>query len=517
MANSNQFSQEIQKNYSFEGASLILGAAKLDGQTVPGPAVRIPLRTLNRHGLVAGATGTGKTKTLQRLAESLSDSSVPVLLMDMKGDLSGITQPGSDHPKIQERVQAIGITWKPAGYPAEFLTLSQEKGVRLRATVSEFGPVLFSKILELNETQASIVSLIFKYADDKALPLVDLKDIRKLIQFLTNEGKNELKAEYGSISTASTGLILRKIVEIEEQGADLFFGEKSFDVEDLARLDANGRGVVNILRLTDLQNRPKLFSTFMLSLLAEIFQKFPEEGDVEQPKLVIFVDEAHLIFKEATKTLLGELETVIKLIRSKGVGVIFCTQSPNDIPQAILAQLGLKVQHALRAFTAVDRKAIKLVSENYPESAYYKVEDLITQLGIGEALVTGLNEKGEPTMLVHTLMAPPQSRMDTITDAEMQNTLSASSLIQKYNQTMDPESAYEILTAKLAQAAQNQPLATRQTTQPVAVPPKPAPPTAAQKYVQSLGKSVATSIVRNVTGQITRSILGSILGSSRRR
>lgn len=508
MPEQSSFEPEIKKAYAFEGPSITLGAAVLNGKPVQDLQVKIPLRTLNRHGLIAGATGTGKTKSLQKLAESLSEKSVPVLLMDMKGDLSGISQPGADSPKIQERVKAMGGDWKAAGYPVEFLTLSNEKGTRLRATVSEFGPVLFSKILELNETQASILSMIFKYADDQGLPLVDLKDIRKLIQYLTNEGKASLKENYGAISPASTGLILRKIVEIEEQGAGMFFGEKSFDVEDLMRVDLRGYGMISVLRLTDIQSKPRLFSTFMLSLLAEIFQKFPEEGDMDQPKLLIFVDEAHLIFKEATKTLLSELETVIKLIRSKGVGIIFCTQSPNDIPSAILAQLGLKIQHALRAFTAVDRKAIKLVSENYPLTTYYKVEDLITQLGIGEALVTGLSEKGEPTPLVHTLMAPPQSRMNTITPAEMSQTIATSAIASKYNQVLDPESAYEMLCAKLNQVAQAQPAT--QASRPVAN-------TAASKYVQSLGKSVATSFVRNVTGQITRSILGSILGSSRRR
>ncbi len=520
MTSAPAFESEIRKSYTFESASVTLGAAISGGKPFQGLQVNLPLSTLNRHGLIAGATGTGKTKSLQRLAESLSERSVPVLLMDMKGDVSGISRPGTDSPKIQERVKAIGGEWKAAGYPAEFLSISAEKGTRLRATVSEFGPVFFSKMLELNETQSSILSLIFKYADDQGLPLVDLKDIRKLIQYLTNEGKSELKQDYGSISTASTGLILRKIVEIEEQGAGAFFGERSFDVEDLLRVDANGFGMISVLRLTDIQTKPRLFSTFMLCLLAEIFQKFPEEGDVEQPKLVIFIDEAHLIFKEATKTLLSELETVIKLVRSKGVGIIFCTQSPSDIPPGILAQLGLKIQHALRAFTAVDRKAIKLAAENYPLTSHYKVEDLITQLGIGEALVTGLNERGEPTALVHTLMAPPRSRMDTITPAELDQTAASSTIALKYSQTLDSESAYELLSAKLGQAsasAQEAPAKKAPQAAPARSPRTTSAQSAAGKYMQSLGKSVATSIVRNLTGQITRTLLGSVLGPPRRR
>ncbi len=506
MGKTTAFAAEMQRGYTFEGRAVTLGGAVLDGHPLQGVQAKIPLAMLNRHGLIAGATGTGKTRSLQRLAESLSEASVPVLLMDIKGDLSGLAQPGTDDPKLRMRIDAIGEPWIAAGYPVEFLTISHESGVRLRATVSEFGPVLFAKILELNDTQSSVLSLIFKYADDQGLPLVDLKDLRKLIHYATNEGKTDLQRDYGTISPASTGLMLRNIVEIEEQGAGMFFGEKSFDVEDLLRVDSRGQGIIHIVRLADMQSRPRLFSTFMLSLLAEIFQKFPEEGDLDQPKLVLFIDEAHLIFKEATKALLVELETVMKLIRSKGVGIIFCTQSPTDIPPAILAQLGLKVQHALRAFTAADRKAIKLVAENYPMTAHYAVAELITRLGIGEALVTGLGATGEPTPLVQTLMAPPRSRMDTITDPERRQAIAGSALAAKYNQALDPESAYEMLSAKLNQVAQSQGAART-----------PKATSGGEKYMKSLGKSVTTSIVRNITGHITRTILGSILGPARRR
>jgi len=414
-----EFKKHITSGYTFKGDSIILGTAILNKNAVPETHVKIPLKAMNRHGLIAGATGTGKTKTLQVIAEALSEKSVPVLLMDVKGDLSGIAQSGKNHPKIEERQAKIGIPYNPHSFPVELLSLSKEKGIRLRATVSEFGPVLFSKILELNDTQSSYVSMIFKYCDDKGLPLLDLKDFKKVIHYVTNEGKKEIQESYGRISSSSLGTVLRKVIELEQQGADLFFGEKSFEVDDLLRIDENGLGIISILRLGDLQDRPKLFSTFMLSLLAEIYSSFPEEGDLDQPKLVIFFDEAHLIFDEASKALLDEIETIIKLIRSKGVGIYFCTQNPTDIPDAVLSQLGLKVQHALRAFTAKDRKMIKLTAENYPLSDYYKTDEVLTSLGIGEALISGLNEKGVPTPLAATLLSAPKSRMDVLNKEEI--------------------------------------------------------------------------------------------------
>jgi DNA helicase HerA-like ATPase len=369
--------------------------------------------------------------------------------MDIKGDVSGIAMAGTPNPKIDERMQKIGKTWQARNYPVELMSISQEKGVKLRATVSEFGPVLFSKILELNDIQEGVVSLVFKYCDDNGLPLLDLKDFRKTLNFLTNEGKAEIESNYGKISTSSAGTILRKIIEIEEQGADVFFGEKSFDVEDLCRINDKGQAYINILRLTDIQSKPKLFSTFMLCLLAEVYQTFPEIGDKEDPKLVIIIDEAHLIFNEASKSLLEQIQTIVKLIRSKGVGIFFCTQLPTDIPPEVLSQLGLKIQHALRAFTANDRKAIKLTSENYPLTDYYKTDELLTNLGIGEAIVSALNEKGAPTPLAHTLLVAPQSRMDILCDDEMNTILQNSALVKNYNESIDRESAYEMLNKKL--------------------------------------------------------------------
>lgn len=443
----------MAEGYSFSGATVTLGGAMLDGQSVAGAQVKIPLRTMNRHGLIAGATGTGKTKSLQLLAESLAANGVPSLLMDIKGDLSGIAMPGAMHPKIAERAQKIGINWQPSGSPVDFLTLSNEKGARLRATISEFGPVLFSKILGLNDTQGGVVAIAFKYCDDKNLPLLDLRDFKKVLNFIQNEGKDEIEAEYGSLSTMTVGTILRKVVELEQQGAEQFFGELSFDTDDLLRLDENGRGMVHIVRLSDIQDRPKLFSSFMLQLLAEIYASFPEMGDIEQPKLCIFIDEAHLVFQEASAALLQQIEAIIKLIRSKGVGVYFITQNPSDIPDSVLAQLGMKIQHSLRAFTAKDRKDIKLAAQNYPITEFYDVEDLLINLGIGEALVSVLNEKGIPSPLVHTLMSPPTSRMDVLTPAELDEIVSRSPLFKKYSQVIDRESAYEMLGGKIQAAA----------------------------------------------------------------
>ncbi|MBQ4822225.1 helicase HerA-like domain-containing protein [Aquimarina sp. MMG016] len=452
MSDNQAFFDHINKGYTTKGDFITLGAAIHNEETITNAHVKVPLKTLNRHGLIAGATGTGKTKTLQVLAENLSEKGIPVLLMDIKGDLSGIAAASPGHPKIDERHEKIGIPFEAKDFPVEILSLSEQNGVRLRATVSEFGPVLLSRILDVTETQAGIISIIFKYCDDNKLPLLDLKDLKKVLQFSTREGKKELEKDYGRISTASTGAILRKIIELEQQGGDIFFGERSFDPQDLCRVDDDGRGFINIIRLTDIQDRPKLFSTFMLSLLAEIYGTFPEQGDSGRPELVIFLDEAHLIFKEASNALMGQIESIVKLIRSKGVGLYFVTQNPTDVPDGILGQLGLKVQHALRAFTAKDRKAIKLTAENYPISEYYDTKQVLTSLGIGEALVTALDEKGRPTPLAATMLRAPMSRMDVLTDTELKALLKKSNLTSKYNEDIDRESAYEILNEKIEKA-----------------------------------------------------------------
>ena len=452
MSDSKSFIEEIQEGYNFEGESIALGAAMLNDETFSDATVKVPLKTLNRHGLIAGATGTGKTKTLQVLAENLSNKGVPVLLMDLKGDLSGIAQPSPGHKKIDERHEKIGIPFEANGFPVEILTLSEQDGTRLRATVSEFGPVLLSRILNVTETQAGILSIIFKYCDDNKLPLLDLKDLKKVLQYATGDGREEIQKEYGTISKTSTGSIIRKIIEIEQQGGDLFFGERSFDIEDLMRQDKNGRGYINIIRLTDIQDKPKLFSTFMLSMLAEIYSTLPEQGDSDRPELVLFLDEAHLIFNQASDALTDQIENIVKLIRSKGVGLYFITQSPTDVPDGVLGQLGLKIQHALRAFTAKDRKAIKLTAENYPISDHYNTAEVLTSLGIGEALVSVLNEKGIPTPLAQTMLRAPMSRMDVLTKKELKEIIDNSALTEKYNENIDRESAYELLNEKIEKA-----------------------------------------------------------------
>lgn len=455
MNQKSDFKTTMSEGYSSKGESIILGGAILNGEAIADAFVKIPLKTLNRHGLIAGATGTGKTKTIQVLSEQLSSKGIPVLMMDIKGDFSGIAMPGEEKSFITERHQKINIPFSASSYPVELLSLSDQSGVRLRATISEFGPVLFSRILDLNDTQAGVVSVIFKYCDDNQMPLLDLKDIKKVINYITEEGKEEIANAYGKISTATTGTILRKIIELEQQGADLFFGEKSFEIDDLMRIDETGKGYINIIRLNDIQDKPKLFSTFMLSLLAEIYQQMPEKGDSEQPELILFIDEAHLIFNEASKALLDQIETIVKLIRSKGIGIYFITQNPMDIPSGVLAQLGLKIQHALRAFTANDRKSIKQTADNYPSSDFYNTEEILTSLGIGEALVTALNEKGIPTPLAATMMRAPTSRMDVLTESEIQTINTKSKLVKKYSELIDRESAYELLTQKI-NAAQEQ-------------------------------------------------------------
>ncbi|NJN34453.1 MAG: DUF853 family protein [Saprospiraceae bacterium] len=472
----------------------------LEGEVINGATVKIPLRTMNRHGLIAGATGSGKTKTLQTLAEQLAAKGTPVLLMDIKGDLSGIAAAGVSNAKIEERHAKIGIKHTPQGNSVEFLTLSEEKGARLRATVLEFGPVLFSKILGLNDTQSSVVAVVFKYCDDNGWLLLDLDDFKKVLNFFINEGKDELKADYGNISPMTIGTILRKVIELEQQGANTFFGERSFEVEDLCRIDENGRGMVNIIRLTDIQDRPKLFSTFMLQLLAEIYATFPEAGDLEQPKLCVFIDEAHLVFAEASKALLSQIESIIKLIRSKGVGIYFCTQNPQDVPDAVLGQLGMKMQHALRAFTAKDRQNIRLVAQNYPITEFYDVEELLTSLGIGEAFVTVLNEKGIPSPLVHTMLRAPQSRMDVLSDSEINEILRGSQIIDKYNEVVNRESAYEILTGKIEAAAADAP------SKPIKSAEKQEPGMIEKALKSPVIKQVGSTLVR----ELTRGLLGAL-------
>ncbi|MFK8044377.1 MAG: helicase HerA-like domain-containing protein, partial [Crocinitomicaceae bacterium] len=378
------------------------------------------------------------------------------VLMDIKGDLSGLAKPGESNDHIVWRHGAIGVPYESANLPVELMSISEQKGIRLRATVSEFGPILLAKMLELNDTQEGILSILFMYCDDNELPLLDLKDLRKTLQFIIGDGKEEIKKEYGQISSSSVSTIMRKVLALEQQGGELFFGEKSFDVQDLLMVTRKGKGRVSIIRLTDIQHQPKLFSTFMMSLLAEVYETFPEAGDSDKPKLCIFIDEAHLMFNEASDALIDQIEIIIKLIRSKGVGIYFVTQLPTDIPDEVLSQLGLKIQHALRAFTAKDRKAIKQTAENYPLSDYYKTDKVITELGTGIALVTALNEKGIPTPLATTLMQAPKTRMDILTKAEINEQIEYSLLNEKYKEKIDRRSAYEILEERIARMGEEE-------------------------------------------------------------
>lgn len=495
MAEKAKFIEELNSRYQSKGDFITLGKAMLDGNVIPEVDVTIPLKTVNRHGLIAGATGTGKTKTLQVFVEQLSHKGIPTLVMDIKGDLSGIAVEGEQNDKINERYAKTQLPYQPQAFPVELMTISAEKGLKLRATVTEFGPVLLSKILGLNDTQASIMSIVFKYCDDKGLPLIDLEDLKKVLQYVTDnpEGKKDLADNYGAISPASLGTILRAIVALEQQGATSFFGEPSFDVQDLLQT-RGGKGVVNVLRVNDIQNQPQLFSTFMLSLFAEIYMTFPEEGDSGKPKLVLFIDEAHLIFKEASKALLSQIETMVKLIRSKGVGIYFITQIPGDVPENVLVQLGLKIQHALRGFTAKDRNEINKAVENYPITEYYNAANLIQNLGIGEAFVTALDEKGIPTPLVQTYLISPESRMDVLSPVEIDDLVNASDLAKKYNQNINKESAYEILAKRMEQAVLSEQQAEQKnsTSRPI----KEEPGMFEQVLQSRAGKTFTTTLAR---------------------
>ncbi len=509
MSKTEEFKQIIDKDYTFKGESFMLGAPILNGEVIEDSYIRVPLKTMNRHGLIAGATGTGKTKTLQVMAEALSDASVSVVMLDIKGDLSGIAAPGAENKVIKERYGKMKLDYHPAAYPVELMSISHEKGVRLRATVLEFGPVLMSKILELNDTQAGLVALIYKFCDDHKLPLIDLKDFIKVLQYIGSEGKAEVEKEYGKISTTSTGTILRKIIELQQQEADLLFGEPSFDIDDLMRIDDQGRGAINIIRVTDMQDKPKLFSTFLLQMLSELYATCPEEGDLDKPKLVMFIDEAHLIFQEASSALLQQIEAVIKLIRSKGIGIFFCTQNPTDVPASVLGQLGFKLQHALRAFTAKDRKDIKSMAENFPYTEFYDVDDLLTQMGMGEALVTLLNEKGMPTALSYTMLCSPRSRMDILSDDEINTVISKSKLIAKYNQEIDKDSAYEILSGRI-EAAQAQKVQDEEEKAAAKVSRTAKPEKSMLEEI--LSSPVAKQAARTATSTLTNTLVRGLMG-----
>jgi DNA helicase HerA-like ATPase len=514
------FSNMLAAGYGFTDPSVVLGAA-LQGQGIhQEPKVKIPLAMLNRHGLISGATGTGKTKTLQLLTEQLSAQGVPVFAADVKGDLSGLAMPGEPSDRVTGRAKEIGWDWKPGAAPVEFVSLTGGPGVQLRATVSSFGPLLLGKALSLNDTQTSVLTMVFKYADDSQLPLLDLTDLRAVLQFLTSDEGKPALAQYGGMSTSTVGVLLRKIVELESQGADRFFGEPEFDVKDMLHLTSDGRGVVTCLELSDVQDKPLLWSTFVMWLLAELYHNLPEMGDLPKPKLAFFFDEAHLLFDDAPKPFLDQVQQVVRLIRSKGVGVYFVTQTPKDVPEHVLAQLGNRVQHALRAHTPDDDTALKATVRTFPKTEFYDLEETLTSLGIGEAVVTGLDSRGSPTPVVATRLIPPSSRMAPLTPDELQADIRQSDYLAEYGKAVDRESAREILSARMAKTAA--PSAAPAGAGPVSVPagtsaPQPSKAgrvgkTIAQVAGGALVGALTSSIGRTVGREVVRGLFG-LLGA----
>jgi hypothetical protein len=497
------FTEAIIKSYPPSEASLYLGAGVWNDEIIADARVSLPLRMMNRHGLVTGATGSGKTRTLQLLAELLSAAGVAVFMPDMKGDLSGLAQQGAPNEKINERAQALQITYVPASFPVEVYSLSGKTGAQMRATVSEFGPVLLGKILELNETQTGVLAMLFKYADDKQLPIVDFNDLKKVLHYLSEgAGAAEIKNDYGRISSATSGTILRKIVTLEQQGINHLFGEPSFEIEDLFQ-KVDGKGLITILNVSDVQQQPAVFSTFMLALLAEIYQALPEAGDLDKPRLVFFLDEAHLLFKDAPRAFLDQIDQVIRLIRSKGVGIFFCTQLTQDVPANVLSQLGNRVHHVIRAFTPNDVKALNETIKTFPRSGFYTMEEQFTRLGTGQAFVTVLNEKGIPTETVVTHLAPPASVMGPLPAQVYQQLIEQSEANRKYRNPVDPQSAFELLDAKMKSAPDE------------AATPTPGRPARAEK--STFEEVLASPMARQVGRELVRGVFGMLFGSTPRR
>ncbi|MGW3102818.1 helicase HerA-like domain-containing protein [Streptomyces sp. NPDC001100] len=499
-------SETIAAGYAFTGPALDLGALLWDGACLPDAQIRIPLPMLNRHGLVAGATGTGKTKTLQLIAEQLSAQGVPVFLADVKGDVSGISAPGAPNDKVAGRAAEVKQQWTATGFPAEFYALGGiGHGIPVRATITGFGPVLLSKVLQLNQTQEQSLGLIFHYADTKGLELIDLKDLRAVVTFLTSdEGKPELK-NIGGLSTATAGVILRSLTAFEAQGMADFFGEPEFDTSELLRTAQDGRGMVSVLELPAVQDKPQLFSTFLMWLLADLFHDLPEVGDADKPKLVFFFDEAHLLFNDASKAFLDSITQTVRLIRSKGVGVFFVTQTPKDVPGDVLAQLGNRVQHALRAFTPDDQKALKATVKTFPNSSY-DLEEILTGLGTGEAVVTVLSENGAPTPVAVTRLRAPESLMGPIDATTLDQAVKSSSLYGRYAQAVDRESAYEKLAAE------------PQKPEEAAAKVSPKAAKEDESVVQQVvGSGMFKSLARSVGTQIGREITRSLFGTARRK
>jgi len=461
----------------------------------------------NRHGLVAGATGTGKTVTLRIITERFSRIGVPVFMADVKGDLSGVARPGAENPKIRERLDKLGIeNFRFAGCPTVFWDLYGEQGHPIRTTISDMGPLLMARLLNLNETQSGVLALVFKIADDNGMLLLDLKDLRAMLRYV-GDNAAQFKTQYGNVSAASIGAIQRGLLQLEEQGGDRFFGEPALDLEDMMQTDSQGRGVVNILTADKLINAPKLYATFLLWMLSELFERLPEVGDPEKPKLVFFFDEAHLLFDDAPDALLEKIEQVIRLIRSKGVGVYFATQNPLDVPDVVLGQLGNRVQHALRAFTPRDQKAVKAAAQTFRQNKDFDVEAAITELGVGEALVSFLNEKGQPTVVDRALIYPPQSQLPPLAAGERDQVVKQSTLYGHYEKAVDRESAYEMLKARAPRAVTEQALASGGGVWQ----------SQAGEMLEAFGKSAVRAIGSQIGREIIRGVLGSIFGGTTAR
>jgi hypothetical protein len=502
------FVEKINQSYTLKGASIHLGSGVFQGEIMADAKVHLPLKMMNRHGLVTGATGSGKTRTLQVLSEQLSNAGVPVFIPDMKGDLSGMAKEGESNEKINERVNALGVSFQPTAFPIEFYSLSGKNGAQMRATITEFGPVLLSKILELNDTQSGVLNILFKYADDKNLPMVDFNDLKKVLNYLSEgAGAAEIKADYGKISSATASTILRKIVSLEQQGIDQLFGETSFDIQDLFE-KVDGKGVISMLNVSDIQSQPAIFSTFMLSLLAELYQQLPEAGDLDKPKLVFFLDEAHLLFKDAPKAFLDQIDQIIRLIRSKGVGIFFCSQLTQDIPANVLSQLGNRVHHVIRAFTPNDTKALRETIKTFPKSDFYDMEQQFTQLGTGQAFITVLNEKGIPTETVVTHLVPPTSYMGPLEESNYQQMLAQSDFYKKYKERIDPQSAFEILNERMAAAEVKETEKKVETTQTK---------TSTRKEKSTFEEVMASPVAKQVGRELVRGVFGMLFGTSTRR
>jgi uncharacterized protein len=511
-----KFRQKASQWFVSRGGSIEIGHARHEGELYPDVPVSIPLAMMNRHGLIAGSTGTGKTRTLQTIVEQLSRNGVPTFVSDVKGDVTGLARPGESSQRLIDRMASVGRSYEPEAFPVELFSLTGTNGTQLRASVSTFGPLLLGKVLDLTAVQQSVLTMVFRYCDDRQMPLLDFKDLRGVLVYLGNEGKEELR-DYGGMSPQTVGVLIRKMIELEQQGAEKFFGEPELAIEDLIRLDPAGRGIVNILSLADVQDKPRLISTFLMWLLGRFYYTLPEVGDLEKPKLVFFFDEAHLLFKDSSKALIEQIEQVARLIRSKGIGVFFITQTTRDVSAPVLSQLGNRIQHAVRAFTPEDARNLRATASTFPKSEFYQVDRVLTSLGIGEALVSVLDSKGVPTPVTVAQILAPASFMGPLTPEEYAEADRRSQVAFKYRTAVDRDSAHEMLQRILQQAAIDQQKAEVEASRRVP-PPRTSGGRAAtsraprrqQRSVFSspVAKTAARQAARTLTQQVMRGLLG---------